>query len=114
MVRVNDVESHSHIPYLPRYFQEGDYDIQPHGYEELRDDAITIGSLEDAIGGDAPEVIEDYPLHQRGACCLLLAWPSPHEAIHVVVAYWAENPIVVTAYRPDSEKWEEGFRIRRS
>ena len=64
------------------------------------------------LGYDAPEVIEDRPEDARGASCLILAWMADGEPIHVVVAYWAAIPRVVTAYRPSQEYFDADFKTR--
>jgi hypothetical protein len=58
--------------------------------------------------------IEDYPDDQPYPSRLMLGW-SDLRPIHVVVAYnAAENEmIVITAYEPDFDSWEPGFRERR-
>ena len=94
-------------------FRRGSYDITKHGYIEMANDGIAIADLELAIGSDAPEVIKDYPDDRYGSSCLMLAWPTPSTAIHAVVAYWSESPILVTAYKPSRDLWEEDFKTRR-
>lgn len=93
-------------------FRQQRYGITTHGYEEMEADRITVALLEEAIGCDTPEIIEDYPLDPRGPSCLVLSWVSPDEAIHTVLAYWSELPILITAYRPNMEVWEGDNRTR--
>ncbi len=61
------------------------------------------------------EVIGDYPDDIPLPSCIKLGFVGG-KAIHVVVAEdrWAETCHVVTAYYPDPDLWEPGFRIRRS
>ena len=101
------------FPALRESFRQGAYNITTHGYEEMESDGITVAVLETAIGGDAPEVIEDYPQDDRAASCLVLGWTGPSEPIHTVIAYWSEAPILITAYRPNLVVWEEDYRTRK-
>ena len=77
------------------------------------DDNITRAMLRNAIGWDAPEIVEDYPEDRRGSSCLILAWMTSEQPLHAVVAYWSEIPQVITVYRPNLERWHEDYRTRR-
>jgi hypothetical protein len=82
-------------------FRVGRYFITTHGYEELDNDNITIEILEKAIGDDSPVIIEDYPQDRRGASCLISGWFEPNQSIHVVVGVTGDEPVVITAYKPN-------------
>jgi Domain of unknown function (DUF4258) len=59
------------------------------------------------------ERIEDYPDDQPYPSALLLGWSSGRP-LHVVVAYFPGRVIrIVTAYRPDPERWDASYRQRR-
>lgn len=60
------------------------------------------------------EIIEEYPSDKYLPSYLLLG-SRDGDPIHVLFAtdVKSDNVRVVTAYRPDPDKWEEGFRTRR-
>ena len=93
-------------------FRSLEYNISIHGFQEMEEDGITIPMLEEAVGGDNPEVIAHYPLDNRGPSCLVLGWLAPTEAIHICIGYGGDRPSVVTVYKPDN-RWSEDFRTRR-
>ena len=63
------------------------------------------------------ELIEDYPAGPRPfPDCLVLGVSSSGETFHAVAAIDLEGIrlLVVTVYRPNSEEWQNGWRIRRT
>jgi hypothetical protein len=87
--------------------------ISSHGYDELADDQIFVKEVLASI--NEGEVIEDYPNFGKGPCCLVLQKDRDGKPIHVV---WGipkgctEPAVLITAYRPDSEKWSDDYRRR--
>ena len=60
------------------------------------------------------ETIETYPHDMPYPSELVLGWRNARP-LHVVAAENAESgeTIVITAYEPDSEEWELGFKRRK-
>ncbi len=85
-----------------------------HGYDELAEDGILvrdlIGSLPDAV------LLEDYPDFPKGPSALVLQRDRNGKPIHTVwgIPKGETTPaVLVTAYRPDPEKWSDDFRSRK-
>lgn len=96
-------------------FAQGEYNITNHGYQAMGNDSVTIQVLEDALGRDAPELIEDYPGDERGPCCLILAWSQGGAPLHAVVGYNGDQHELITVYSPpDPTLWEPDLRTRRN
>ena len=87
--------------------------ISSHGYDEMMYDGI---AFRDTIQGVAEGiVVEDYPEYYKGACVLVLQKDRQGQPIHVVWGIPKSDPsyaVLVTAYRPDPERWEPDF-VRR-
>lgn len=94
--------------------RSGDVRVSDHGYDELAADGLfardAVASVTDA------EVVEEYPDYPKGSCVLVLQKNRLGEPIHVVwgIPKGKSSPaVLVTAYRPDQERWEPGYVVRR-
>jgi hypothetical protein len=81
----------------------GSVDFTLHAQRELAAETITVAEVLQAIA--TGQVLENYPTHQRGACCLLYGKTQQHRPLHLVCTTAQRTLIIVTVYEPVPPKW---------
>lgn len=92
----------------------GEVRISEHGYDELAEDRLTAKEVLSGI--DEAIVVEEYPNYPKGPCVPILQKDRVGDPIHVVwgIPRGDDHPaVLVTAYRPDPERWDETYLKRR-
>jgi hypothetical protein len=100
---------------IARLIEKGQIRISAHGYDELAADDILVREV---VAGVATAVlVEDYPDYHKGPAVLVRQYDDDGNPLHVVwgIPKGATLPaVLVTAYRPDPERWSSDFLRRES
>jgi hypothetical protein len=94
--------------------EAGEVQISLHGYDELAQDDIYVRDTMDSVR--EAKVVEEYPAFPKGPCVLLLQKDRKGKPIHVVwgIPKGLSTPaVLVTAYRPDPDRWDSSFTGRK-
>jgi hypothetical protein len=71
--------------------------------EEMEAEMITLAEVQEAIASG--QIIENYPDHRRGACCLLFGQTLRKRPLHVVCTTSLPFLVLITVYVPTLPKW---------
>lgn len=74
-----------------------------HAQQEMVEEDVSLDDVLEAISQG--QVLEDYPEHRRGACCLLNGVTREGRAIHVVCTSDQPTLVIITVYEPLWPKW---------
>jgi len=93
--------------------------ITQHAQHEMVEEDITLDEVLQAIA--TGNIVENYPEHRRGACCLLNGHTQQGRSLHTVCTTaqrlgFAQKPpvlIIITAYEPKPPKWVTPTQRRR-
>jgi hypothetical protein len=95
---------------IARAVAEGSYRYTVHGARQRIERRLAGDEIEAAI--ESGEIIEDYPEHHYGPCCLILGFTSSGKALHLVCSCRSVVDII-TVYEPDPSEWEPDLRTRK-
>ena len=94
---------------------QGEVPVSVHGYEELAADNIHV---RDVIEGFSTAIlIEDYPNYAKGPCVLVFQQDGSGQPVHVlwgIPAGQSSPAVLITAYRPDPNRWDETWLRRKA
>ncbi len=83
--------------------QAGEYRLTVHAHQEMWDEDISLSEVLEAIA--TAHVLENYPEHRRGPCCLLNGQTRQGRPLHIVCTTACEMLILITVYEPKPPKW---------
>ncbi|MCC6444429.1 MAG: DUF4258 domain-containing protein [Armatimonadetes bacterium] len=86
--------------------------ITRHAYEEMAEEPISLNDLLAAVSTAA--VLENYPDHRRGPCCLLYGRTDTNQDLHIVCTTASPILIIITVYVPQPPKWVSATQRRDS
>jgi hypothetical protein len=77
--------------------------VTQHAQEEMTEEDIVLEDVLEALRSGA--ILENYPEHRRGACCLVCGYTRQRRPLHVVCTTAQPLLILITVYEPKPPKW---------
>jgi len=81
-----------------------------HADQEMLDEGFTLDDVVQAI--QVAQVLESYPNHRRGPCCLLYGVTGSGRPVHIVCTAAQPVLVIITVYEPKPPKWVTPTRRR--
>lgn len=85
--------------------------VSQQAQKEMDAEEITLDEVIDAIANS--QILEDYPEHRRGPCCLLYGCTKEGRNIHIVCTASQQMLIIITVYLPVLPKWISPVQRRK-
>jgi hypothetical protein len=79
--------------------------VTQHAQQEMVEEEILLDDLLEALRSSSGQILENYPEHRRGPCCLLGGYNRAGRPLHVVCTTSRELLIIITVYEPKPPKW---------
>lgn len=99
------------IETLRTYYKQDNILMTQHSSERCRQRGIKKHDIKNAVSNG--EIIEQYPNDFPFPSCLVRGHSLENKIIHVVMSDEGTGSRIITAYFPDSEKWDDEFRVRK-
>jgi len=80
-----------------------DIRITQHAQQEMAEENVTLDEVLQAIA--TAQILENYPEHKRGPCCLLNGVTDNRRHVHIVCTTAQPVLIVITVYEPKLPRW---------
>ena len=82
-----------------------------HGLERMQERDISRADVKNGIASG--EIIEEYPDDYPHPSCLIFGYTVNGRILHIVAGCDSINVYIITAYYPDSRKFEDDLKTRR-
>lgn len=102
-MNITENEYEKIINHILSLIDNNEYYITQHAHIEMYEELYTIEDV--ILGIKNGEIIEQYPEHKRGPCCLISGKTNKNRPIHIVTTTTQEKLIIITVYEPTKPKW---------
>jgi hypothetical protein len=77
--------------------------VTQHAQQEMVEEDVVLDQVLEVIS--TGRILESYPEHRRGACCLLCGFTRSERPLHIVCTTARPELIIITVYEPRPPKW---------
>ncbi len=104
-------EKHVNLELCKKLCQESKILWTQHCLQRMQERDINRKDVRYAIR--TGEIIEDYPDDFPNPSCLIFGYTEDKRILHIVVGCDSINIYIITAYYPDTKKFEDDLKTRR-
>ena len=107
---MTDANTRDSMAITDRLFRQAEGDqlrITAHAHQEMVEEDIVLDDIVCVLR--RPTLIENYPDHKRGACCLVCGLTETGRYVHIVCTTSLDLAIIITVYEPKLPKWKTPF-----
>lgn len=108
MVPLSDFDSQQAMAGIRAQVETESVRVTQHAHEEMVAEEITLQEVFEALARG--EILENYPEHRRGPCCLVSGFTGRGRPLHVVCTTAQPLLIVITVYEPKPPQWTSPTR----
>lgn len=103
MAEINVYDEHAILGRIREDASARNFRVSIHGDQEMVEENIILAEVLEAI--ETAVVLENYPEHKRGPCCLLYGNTRAGRPVHVVCTSSLVLLVMITVYEPKPPKW---------
>ena len=110
-----DVDVHSTDAITGRLRRQAEADrlrITTHAHQEMVEEDVSLDDVIHALS--QAMLVDNYPEHKRGPCCLVCGQIVGGRYLHVVCTTSLDFAIIITVYEPKLPKWVTPFKRGRT
>lgn len=74
-----------------------------HAHQKMVTEKVSTVNFLYALGN--AHLLEDYPEHERGSCCLVCGFTESNRPLHIVCTTSLPELVIITVYEPRLPKW---------
>lgn len=90
--------------WLAQKAAQEDLRVTQHAQQEMAEEEILLADILAVLRKG--RILEHYPDHRRGSCCLLCGYTESGRPLHLVCTTMQSPVILITVYEPKLPKWE--------
>jgi Domain of unknown function (DUF4258) len=103
MIPPDSPDLHAVLRHIRELASEDMFRVTRHAQEEMAEEGILLDEVLEAIA--SAQVVENYPGHRRGPCCLVAGYTASGRPLHVVCTTERPLLILITVYEPTPPRW---------
>ena len=112
MLELDPTDLAAVLEQIRRHAHEENIRVTQHAQQEMAEEDVTLDQVLEALA--VAQILENYPEHRRGACCLLYGSTKNGRPLHIVCTTARPLLIIITVYQPIPPRWITPTRRRNT